>query len=228
MHAITSHGKRTLSFDVPYTLLTPTGHAPDTLVLALHGMGQSPHTMQTMLAPVLDLPCGFLFPLAPWPYEIRKPERTVIGHAWYMFNGDQVSLRAWMDIAATHLLGVLDEIALSWKPRKTILIGFSQGGYLAGYLGPQNPGRFAAAACIGGRIKHEFLGDCPGVARAMPLLQLHGGRDAAVKPEAAREAVEKTRALGFSAVTYYEDPAAGHEISAPMAQHLGTWLEALL
>lgn len=228
MDALTSHGKRTLSFDVPYTLMLPQGPTPDALIVALHGMGQSPSTMQAMLAPLLDLPCGFLFPRAPWPFEIRKPDRMLIGHAWYLFDGDQTALRASMDVAVAHLWGVMDEIAQDWVPRKTILLGFSQGGYLAGYMAPQNPQRFAAAACIGGRIKHEFLADSPTAARAMPLLQLHGGRDMAVKPDAARDAVEKTRALGFNRVSYHEDPAAGHEISVPMANHLRAWLEALL
>lgn len=227
MDALTSHGKRALSFDVPYTLLMPT-RAPDTLVVALHGMGQSPSTMQSMLTPLLDLPCAFLFPGAPWPFEIRKPDRMLIGHAWYMFDGDQAALRASMDVAAAHLLGLLDDIARAHTLGKTILLGFSQGGYLAGYVAPTNPGRFAAAACIGGRIKHEFLADSPTAARAMPLLQLHGGRDPAVKAEAARVAVERTRALGFSNLSYYEEPAAGHEITEHMAQYLRGWLEALL
>ncbi|MBE7491568.1 MAG: hypothetical protein HS108_07430 [Planctomycetes bacterium] len=222
------HASRALCFDVPYTWFGPPRGNDGALVLALHGMGQSPRAMQDMLASVFDLPCGFLFPRAPWPYEIRKPDRMLIGHAWYQFDGDQVALRASMDVAAAHLLGVLDEITVGWRPRKTILLGFSQGGYLAGYMAPTNPGRFAAAACIAGRIKHEFLADASPPARAMPLLQLHGGRDAAVRPETARDAVEKTRALGFSAVSYYEDPGAGHEISANMAQHLRAWLENLL
>lgn len=227
MDALTSHGKRALSFDVPYTLMLPTGRAPDALVVALHGMGQSPSTMQVMLAPLLDLPCGFLFPRAPWPYEIRKPDRMLIGHAWYMFDGDQAALRASMNLAAAHLLGLLDDVAAP-GPRKTVLLGFSQGGYLAGYVAPTHPDHFAAAACIGGRIKHEFLGDSPTGAHAMPLLQLHGGRDPAVKAEAARDAVNKTRALGFSNVSYHEDPLAGHEITEPMAHHLRAWLEAIL
>jgi len=227
MDARTSHGTRSLAFDVPHTLLAP----PDgtgTLVVALHGMGQSPHTMQTMLQPLLDLPCAFLFPRAPWPYEIRKPDRMLIGHAWYTFDGDQAALRESMNFASGYLLGLCDEVAAAQRAKRVLLMGFSQGGYLTGYLAPHHPGRFAAAACIGGRIKHEFLTDAPHAAHNMPLLQVHGGRDPAVKPEAARDAVEKTRALGFSNASYYEDPAAGHEISAPMAQHLRGWLEAML
>lgn len=221
-------GSRPLTVDVPWQLLASPRPGVQTLVLALHGMGQPPAVLREMLAPALDLPCHWLFPRAPWPYEIRKADRMRIGHAWYQYDGDQAALRQSMDIAVRHLLGLAGEVGACVAARRLVVAGFSQGGYLAGYLAPMHPQVFSAAACIGGRIKHEFLAESPTAAHAMPLLQLHGGRDPAVKPEAARDAVEKTRALGFSNVSYHEDPQAGHEISVPMAQHLRAWLESML
>lgn len=221
-------GTRALTFDVPYTLLDPPTAGPHTLVMALHGMGQSPALMQRMIAPCLDLPCLWLFPRAPWPYEIRKPDKIIIGHAWYVYDGDQQALRASMDVAGAHLLGLQAEIAARHQVRQTILAGFSQGGYLAGYLGPRHPGVFSAAACVAGRIKHEFHADAGPQARAVKLAQFHGGRDQAVKPEAARDSVAAARALGFTDVRYAQDPQAGHEISPAMAQDLRQWLKELL
>ncbi len=221
-------GTRALTFDVPYTLLEPPTTGPHTLVMALHGMGQYPALMQRMLQPCLDLPCLWLFPRAPWPYEIRKPDKIVIGHAWYLYDGDQQSLRASMDTAGAHLLGLQAEIALRHNIRQTILAGFSQGGYLAGYLGPRHPQVFSAAACIAGRIKHEFHAGATTPALGVKLAQFHGGRDPAVTAQAARDAVAATRALGFTDVRYTEDPEAGHEISPAMGQSLRQWFQELL
>lgn len=219
-------GSRPLAFDVPYTLVQPASFDPAkpcALVIALHGMGQSPAHMQRAVEPLLDQPWIWVFPRGPWPYEIRKPEKTIIGHAWYMFDGDQQRLRASMDIAGAHLCGLHDELRARLNIGRSAIIGFSQGGYLAGYVGPQNPQRFAGAACVAGRIKHEFHAQATPVA----LAQIHGGHDPAVKAQAAREAAEKSRALGFD-VTYFEDPQAGHEISPAMYEALREWLRRVL
>ena len=48
-----------------------------------------------------------------------------------------------------------------------------------------------------------------------------------MKAQAAREAAEKSRALGFD-VTYFEDPQAGHEISPAMCGALREWLRRVL
>jgi predicted esterase len=225
MAPIKTDGFLALTFDVPYTLLQPDvdSREPRPMVIALHGMGQTPAHMQQMLAPLLDQPWLFLFPRGLWPYEIRKADKHAIGYAWYVFDGDQGRLRASMDLAGAHLCGLHDELRARFNVGRTALVGFSQGGYVAGYIGPRHADRFAAAASIAGRIKHEFHAQASSVA----LAQFHGARDIAVKAEAAREAAEKSRALGFD-VTYFEDPQAAHEISPAMCEALGEWLRRVL
>ncbi|MCC6463781.1 MAG: hypothetical protein IT463_00420 [Planctomycetes bacterium] len=212
--------------DCPYTLLMPPGVAAPPLVVALHGMGQTEDHMRRFMAPLLQRPWAWLFPRGPYPYEIRKPERTRIGHAWYLFTGDQQALRESMDLGAAHLGRVLDAAG---EFSRVALAGFSQGGYLAAYAGPMLAPRVAAAACLGGRIKHEFLAGVSAQVKAgFALAQFHGGRDENVAPALAREAVEKTRALGFARVHYGQDPECSHEISAALAGQLGEWLEEVL
>lgn len=224
-----SGGTLPFTVDLPYVLARPAGIAdtqPTPLVIALHGMGQTPALMRRVMGALLEQPWTWLFPRGPWPYEIRRAEGTKIGYAWYVFDGDQQGLRAGLDQSANHICALHDVIRSRVAISRTAIVGFSQGGYLAGYAGPRNPQRFAGAACISGRIKHEFLADTR--SKSTALAQIHGALDVAVKADAARDAVEKTRALGFADVTYFEDPNAGHEITPPMLDTLGQWLRRIL
>jgi predicted esterase len=226
------HGSRPFTLDVPFEIYRPksldaSNKAP--LVVALHGMGQEQETLKRNLAPLLEKPWVWLFPRGPYPMEVRG--RTMrIGYAWYMFDGDQPRLRASMEQTSRHLLGVLDTV---WNAggidlSRAAVIGFSQGGYMAGVLGAWNWRRFRGACSIAGRLKHEFMAEvATQAAKRVRLAQAHGALDASVKADAAREAVAQCAKLGFMA-EYFEDALAGHEITPRMVQWVGEWLEKTL
>lgn len=224
------HGSRTYLHECPYTVVLPAGYDAARrypMVIALHGMGQVESVMRRRMAPLLDQPWIWLFLRAVHPFEMRHKKR--IGHAWYLYTGDQDGLRESMETTMGHLLALHDLIRMEYPVTSSALVGFSQGGYLAGYLGAANHERFCAAACISGRLKWEFFKDVPVEAKEkFALAQFHGGVDAGVSPELAREAVENTRGAGFRDVTYFEDPQAGHEITPTMLEQLGRWLEERL
>lgn len=230
----THTGNRPFTLDVPYEVVLPDKLAEGKrypLITALHGVAQDPAQIRRDLAPLMKRQCIWLFPRGPYPVEVRGRHVQRIGYAWYMFDGDQERLRQSMDASCSHLIGVLDTL---WNQHPVDLghsavIGFSQGGYLAGVLGPRNPGRFRAVGCIAGRFKHEFLGDVAAKAGSrVALAQFHGAKDESVKAPAAREALEACRQLGFANAEYFEDPAAGHEISPAMLDKLGAWLDRVL
>lgn len=226
------HGSRPFTLDVPFEVVRPAGldasiRVP--LVVALHGMGQDPETIKRDLAPLFARPWAWLLPRGPYPMEVRG--RTMrIGYAWYMFDGDQPRLRASMEQTSRHLLGVLDTV---WNAggidlSRAAVVGFSQGGYMAGVLGAWNFRRFKAALSIAGRLKHEFMAEvAPQAAKRVKLAQVHGALDESVKAQAARDAVAQCASLGFVA-DFFEDTHAGHEITPRMAQWVGEWLEKTL
>ncbi|MCC6574802.1 MAG: prolyl oligopeptidase family serine peptidase [Planctomycetes bacterium] len=227
-------GHRTFSIEVPYEVILPDKLEDGRrypLITALHGMAQDPAQMRRDLNPLMKRDCVWLFPRGPYPLEVRGRHALRIGYAWYMFDGDQQRLRASMEASCRHLLAVIDTV---WNQHpvdlgRSALVGFSQGGYLAGVLGARNPTRFKAVASIAGRFKHEFFAEV--AAKAGPrvaLAQFHGAKDAAVKAEAARDALEACRKLGFKQAEYFEDPDAAHEISAHMLDKLGAWLDRVL
>ncbi len=205
--------------DATYRLLHHANDAP--LVVALHGMGQTEDHSQHAVRPLVDKPWSWLFPRGVWPFEVRGKNRIRIGHAWYLYTGDQVDLRASMDIARDHLLAVIDDVRRTHGFSKAAVVGFSQGGYLASYIGPTHADTFCAAGCIAGRIKDEFITEGN---RDVRIAQFHGGKDEHVSADLAREAVNRTRAMGYSDVQYFEDTDAKHEITSMMQEQLGQWL----
>lgn len=222
-------GTHRYSTTLPYVLLLPLQAGRETpLIVALHGMGQSPDVMMEKLGDLTGGQYAWLLPRGPWPYEMRRREGTRIGYAWYTFDGDQSALRAQMDSAGAYLADLHDEVRAEHGTGKSVLIGFSQGGYVAGYIGPQQPGRYSAAACISGRVKHEFLAGAASEALAMPLASFHGGSDERVRASAARDSIEQLKNQGFTHADYFEDVDAEHEISSNMRDALGRWLRRVL
>lgn len=226
------HGVHTFSHQCPYTLVLPNGYRPERawpLVIALHGMGHHEDVMRRSMAPLLDRPWMWVFPRAVFPFEMRTPEKIRIGNAWYLYTGDQAELRQSMAQSTQYLLGLQDLVRKDYPISETVVAGFSQGGYLAGYVAPHYPERFRAAACIAGRLKHEFMDDVPANARdTVALAQFHGDKDENVTPALAREAADKCRELGFQDVDCFNDPGAGHEVSDAIVVMLGAWLDRIL
>lgn len=216
----------------PVTISTP--HAVDVstgkplpasipIVVALHGYGQNEDHMRRFMSPISSLPFIWVYPRGVHPFEMRQPERIRIGNAWYMYTGDQNDLRESMTHSMKHILNVREQVIERFGDRPCAIVGFSQGGYLAGLTGACQPQAFKAAASLTGRLKHEFMPAGNGV----KLAQFHGLDDKNVSPDLAREAVKATRAKGFE-VEHVEIKDTAHEISEDMAGSLGDWLRKVL
>jgi predicted esterase len=193
------------------------------VTLALHGMGENAEWFAQVLQPAIRRGDRvWVIPDGPLPFEKRR--EPGIGHAWYLFAGDQGRLRAGMAEAARWLAGLIGRVrsdgvrvGVDWG--RLDVVGFSQGGYLASVLWMDMPG-VSRVVCIGGRLKQEWWPD--EMAGAPQFLQLHGEDDRSVTPELARKAVEAAVARGFS-VEYREFPGEGHEVSAGMLEAYGEW-----
>jgi predicted esterase len=110
--------------------LDGAGARPESpLVVALHGQGMDEDQFALLLQKLLRLPYRFLLPRAPWPVEMRAEQR--IGWSWYAYDGDQERFRSALARTEEMLLQVLRdaEAAHGLRPRRRVLLGFSQGGY---------------------------------------------------------------------------------------------------
>lgn len=224
--------------DVTWEVRVPD--APDGSVLvALHGMGQSAAQFADEALAVAPPATTLLVPEGPYPFEKRRPgaagppER---GNAWYVWTGDSAAFTESMEHVGRWLLRTL-EVQLDAVPRwvaardgasrpgfaldaaRVALLGYSQGGYLAGFVALRNPRSFRALVVAAGRLKDEVLADAAPAAAATGLrvLDVHGEHDEAVRPEPCRASAERLAALGV-AVDFRTYPCGHRVLREPTAQ----------
>lgn len=195
----------TFTHSVPCDVRRPAD-ADGSVVVALHGMGQSAAHFRRDADPLVPTGATLILPQGPYPFELRSKDTTKHdpprqGNAWYVWTGDSDAFVRSLADVASWLLGVIDaEIAREGlDARRVALVGFSQGGYLAGFVGVRNAARFRALVVASGRMKDEILADAAPAAGATGLrvLDVHGAQDEAVRPEPCRASAERLAALGL-------------------------------
>jgi len=188
------------TLDVPVDLHRPAD-ADGSLVVALHGMGMTEETFARDALPCVPPRATLLLPRAPLPYEIRGTGGPREGAAWYVYTGDPDAFLAAMARTEAWLLATIDASVrdAALDPSRVALLGFSQGGYLAGFTGLRHAARFRGLVVAGGRVKHEELEDAARGAPGFPLLHVHGAEDASVRPAPSRESVERVASWGVAA-----------------------------
>lgn len=193
------------SLDVPVELHIPREGSDGSLLVALHGMGMSARSFRRRVLPLTPAGCTVLIPQGPLPYEIRRDGRIRQGNAWYIYLGDEPAFLASMQRTEAWLLGLIDRYVEfhGLDPQAVSLLGFSQGGYLAGYVALRNAARFHRLVVAGGRIKHEVLLDdaerVPAERPDFELLALHGADDPSVSLEAVQVSVRAVATFGVHA-----------------------------
>lgn len=172
------------------------------LVVVLHGYGANCHDLAGM-AKFLNLPdYYFLFADAPYAYPYGGA-----GRMWY--NLEQPSP---LELANSrqHLLDWLQSLAETTgiPLEKTILGGFSQGGFMTLEVGLNLP--LAGLVVLSGYLHPQPRPDRPSFP---PVLLIHGQQDAVVPLTAAHKTRDTLNSWGVE-VDYHEFPM-GHEINTP-------------
>lgn len=193
-------GRRRVELRRPFTLETPVhvhlpaADADGSLLVALHGMGMSAGSFARHVLPLTPPASTLLLPQGPLPYEIRREGGIRQGNSWYVYLGDDDQFVESMGHTEAWLLDVVASCveSLDLDPRRVSLLGFSQGGYLAGFVGLRNAERFRRLVVAGGRIKHEVLLDAATAAAStsLRLLDVHGAEDGSVSLDAVRASAQ--------------------------------------
>jgi phospholipase/carboxylesterase len=151
-----------------------------------------------------------LLPLGPL---VLTPE----GRHWYSIELEASPVPATFLPTLEALSAWLDETLAGHglKLGQAVLAGFSQGAVMAYSLGlargRPSPGGILAFSGYLPRVEGFEL-ELEGRA-GLPVSIAHGALDDNVRAEWGREAKERLAAAGL-AVSYHEDPEAGHEITA--------------
>jgi phospholipase/carboxylesterase len=207
-----------------HTAHVPAGDGPFSTIIALHGWGANAHDLMG-LAPILD--AGRSLMLCPQgPVEFQAGP-GVVGHGWFPLSSggppDPAEFQAGVDAIAEFLDEALPKYPVDH--RKTVLLGFSQGGVMAYDLALRNPGRYAGLVALSSWLPSglaESIPTSPDLEN-LPTLVIHGTEDPMIPVDMARQSRDGLAKLNVP--TTYREFGMGHEISQDALRELLTWLD---
>jgi predicted esterase len=202
----------------------PAGDFP--VLLALHGFGEDGGRLAARLASLEDAPYARLFPDAPFPVEVREAAgsgapnpseakgwggRSHIGASWYQYTGDQDLFLKALAFAEGYLRDVVASAARAHPidASRIVLLGYSQGGYLAGVAAFRDRARYRGLVGVACRVKTEALSSELAAARGYPALLIHGARDEHTAADRQREAHAELVRHGVDATLHVHEGGHG-------------------
>jgi len=171
----------TIAARLPFRyLFQPAPDAQD-LLLILHGYGGESRRIEASLADLASAKTSVLIPNAPFPAPTKQDDGAYReGYAWYFFESKSQTFAIQPDIAIQAIFQLLTELKLHTLPLR--IIGFSQGGFFAPYLG-QHLKQTAHVIGIGGGFPERFYQSPP----AFRLDGIHGKKDAICSHDTAKQ-----------------------------------------
>jgi len=219
-------GKAGFKIQVPYQLYE-SGRKEDNkpLIVYLHGFGQNIASFKKDCSPMFELSAYHLFIQGPYPIYDRKGEKSVEdwGRAWYLYDGEQQQFRISLNHASRFINQIIQRSTDAISSGRTCLIGFSMGGYLAGYHAIEYHEQVTELIMYGARYKSELLiGDYEKISH-QNILALHGNDDNKVKPTSQKTEIEVLRTNGVDAT--FTEIEETHTFSLTGIRKIMEWLK---
>ena len=222
----TVEGQRDFAISARYWVQLPDQEPehPVPLLVALHGKGMSAEQFLRLLRHLPERPRILLVPEGPYPFEKRHEQGIDIGYGWYIYRGDQDEFRDHLLRSEQHLLAVLDEVTERFPidTGRVTLLGYSQGGYLGGFVALRHKQRFAGLVLASTRLKHEFLGEEIATGQLPATLFVHSANDPSVDWTRASHGRDLMKTAGANTEVYLHD--SGHRLPAEAVEMIGDWL----
>ena len=207
-----------------HAISEPSGEGPHPTIFALHGWGANAMDLLGLVPHLCD--GRFLVICPQGPVEVPLGP-GMAGYGWFPLTmGGPANIPAI--VSARDQLRSFMDTAFERYPidrRKTVVLGFSQGGVMAYGLALAEPERFAALVALSSWLPQELVAASAAtkVDGFPPTLVHHGSEDDLIQVDRARESVERLRALR-APVTYREFDM-GHQITSESLADLSAWLE---
>lgn len=196
-----------------YHIAPLSGTAPETVVLFLHGLGDSGSGGLLEIGRIWQrvLPkTEFLCPDAPFAFDMAPPDFG--GRQWFSLHQfTKESIEEGVKNAAPILDAYIDKIlaARHLKPGRLALVGFSQGTMMALDVALRRTEPVAAVIGYSGLLGREVG---PADAHAFPpILLVHGTADEVVPFSAMGETERRLKTAGLNTRTL-TCPGLGHSI----------------
>jgi phospholipase/carboxylesterase len=193
-----------------------------TLVVALHGYGDSPenfvHIWERFQDPDFILAC----PRAPYPFM----ENNLTGYSWFLpydADSDIISLDR---ISSDYVMSVVDALKERYNVRNVFLLGFSQGCALTWLTGIYYPQEFDGLIGLGGRLDTSYvdLGQA-GDLQGMHAFVANGTMDQSVDFQEGLKAADILDSLGM--VTEFHSWEGVHGVSSPILRQVQQWMKTI-
>lgn len=217
-------GKTPFRLDVPYTLIESGEKGKKPMIVYLHGFGQNNRIIRRKMDALLDLRAYHLFIQGPYPIYDKSRKRKVRdwGRSWYLYDGEQSQFVRSLELTSEFIQEVIDKLIKLVEVSRLALVGYSMGGYQAGYFALSRWKHVNDLAVIGGRIKTEVFRGRQGSYDHLNVLALHGSADESVKAEPQRESAAEMEEWG--AKVDYREIDRGHKLDAAYVQVVLKWL----
>ena len=207
-----------------YTAHVPAGDGPFPTIVALHGWGASAHDLFG-LAPHLH--GGRALVICPQgPVEVPVGP-GMSGYGWFPISmgapPDPAAFRAAADQLAEFLAAA--ERRYPVDPRRTLVMGFSQGGVMAYDLVLREPTHFAGLVGMSTWLPNDLANgiEVRDELAQLPVMVTHGTRDLMIDVERARESRDRRVQMGVSPV--YREYEIEHGISPDALRDIAVWIE---
>jgi len=221
-------GKTTFRVEVPYKLIE-TGKKSESkpLIIYLHGYGQNIEQFEKICYPLLNTKAYHLFIQGPYPiYDTsRKVNVSDWGRAWYLYDGNRGQFIKSLEVTSEFIQEVIERMLDIITPTRISVMGYSMGGYLAGYFALTRWKHVNDLVVINARIKTEIVKENWKNLKHLNILALHGKNDESVKPDPQKKEVEKLKEKGLNAE--FELVNASHKLELQYFDGIKNWQKNL-
>lgn len=210
--------------EVQYMLMDIGDKMEKRLFIYLHGYKQNMKMFRTHMKPLLDLEGYHLFIQGPYPIYDRDRNKRIEdwGRAWYLYDGNQDSFHKSLEHTSKFLDQLIDsDIKNEIKFTNTTLIGYSMGGYLAGYYALSRATQVDNLVVIGSRIKTEYFEAESDNYFGLDVLAIHGKEDRSV--EGAPQKMSCNQLAQWGANVTYKELDGGHKLEDKYLNVIKKW-----
>lgn len=221
-------GKTSFKVEVPYTLIeTGTKEKKKPLIIYLHGFGENIETFQKSCSGCFELEAYHLFIQGPYPIYDRSRKKNVSdwGRAWYLYDGNRGQFIKSLELASEFIQEIVDKLLEVINASRICVLGYSMGGYLAGYFALTRWKHVNECIVVGARIKTEALNEKWDNIKHINVLALHGKNDDSVKYEPQEKEIILLKEKGLRAELILLDES--HSFSKLFVQQIKEWLKGI-
>ncbi len=218
-------GKTSFKIEVPYKLIeVGEKKTSKPLLVYFHGFGENIKQFEEKCEKLVTIEAYHLFIQGPYPIYDRKKTKNVSdwGRAWYLYDGNRGQFIKSLEITSEFIQEIIDRLLRSIKPSRIGVVGYSMGGYLAGYFALTRWKHVNELIVCGARIKTEILNENWSNIKHIKILAVHGENDDKVNFKPQVEEIIDLKKNGVSAEILLNKES--HNFNSSYTDEIYNWL----